>query len=378
MATSEPTPAIRLTARRDLTWYARIQSGLLDLCPDDHPDLFGPLDQSRRRLLVIDNAVDAMYGPRILALLARYGIDHPDPLTIPGGEHSKTRATVEKIHDRMEAWGVPRFGEPVLLWGGGVIHDVGGYAAATYRRGVPYLCFGTTLVAAIDAMFALKVATNDRYKNRLGAYHPPLNAYADPAFFATLTHDQIRDGAGEIFKVAVALDAALFHLLEEHGARVVAEKFQGQDGPTLAILESSVAAMAAELSGNPYEVNPQRASYAGHNISPAMEPQLTHGAAVALDLVITTMISFRRGHLDQHYRDRIVSLARCLGLALWHNVLERPSELFRALVDTAQHRGGRHLVPAPAGAPGAVRYLDEITLVELERALSDLQRISLG
>lgn len=376
MATREEAHAITFSARRDLTWSACVQPGLLDLGPDSHPNLFGTLDGSRRRLLVIDDAVYATYGGRILSLLARYGIEHPEPCTIAGGEHSKTSGTVAQIHARMERWGVPRFGEPILIWGGGVMHDVAGYAAATYRRGVPYLCFGTTLVAAIDAMFALKVATNDLYKNRIGTYHPPLSALADPEFFATLTRAQILDGAGEIFKVAVALDGDLFPLLEKHGARAIAEKFQGQDGPTLHILEGTLAAMAAELSGNPYELNPQRASYAGHNISQVMEPELTHGAAVALDLVITTMISWRRGHIDEHYRDRIVSLARSLGLPLWHKVLERPSELGRALVDTARHRGGHQLVPAPSGQPGTVRYLDGITLPELQRALSDLHAIA--
>lgn len=378
MSTTEQAHAITFTARRDLTWYAHIQPGLLDLRPAERPDLFGPLDRSRRRFLIVDDAVFATYGPRILRLLDRYGIDHPGPCTIPGGEHSKTGATVEAIHGRMEEWGVPRFGEPILLWGGGVIHDIGGYAAATYRRGVPYVCIGTTLVAAIDAMFALKVATNDLYKNRIGAYHPPLSAYVDPAFFATLTRQQILDGTGEIFKVAVALDGGLFPLLEEHAARVIAERFQGRDGIALEILERTLAAMATELSGNPYETNPKRASYAGHNISPAMEPQLTHGTAVALDLVITTLISFRRGHIDKHYRDRIVSLARCLGLPLWHKALEQPSKLFAALVDTARHRGGRQLVPAPAGQPGTVRYLDGITPSELERALTDLHQTSIG
>ena len=377
MATTEQAHAITFSARRDLTWSACVQPGLFDLGPDAHPNLFGSLDSSRRRFLVIDQSVYDTYGRRILALLARYGIEHPDPYEIPGGEQSKTRSTVAQIHERMEAWGVPRFGEPVLVWGGGVTHDVGGYAAASYRRGVPYICFGTTLVAAIDAMFALKVATNDLYKNRIGAYHPPLSAYADPAFFATLTDDQILDGTGEIFKVALALDAELFPLLEKHGARVIGQKFQGQDNITRDILERTLTAMAAELSGNPFEENPRRASYAGHNISPAMEPQLPHGTAVALDLQITTMISWRRGHIEPPYRDRILSLARSLGLPTWHNVLERPPALFRALVDTARHRGGDQLVPAPLRSPGTVCYLNGITPPELERALNDLRALPL-
>lgn len=375
MSDTEQPHMIQFSARRDLTWSATIQPRLLDLSPDDHPDLFGPLRQSRRRLPIIDEAVDAIYGDPIRGQLARYQVEHPDPLVIPGGEAAKTEATVSKIHRYMEAWGVPRFGEPLLIWGGGVSHDRGGYAASTYRRGVPYIAFGTTLVSAIDAMFALKVAVSDLYKNRIGAYHPPLAAYADPAFFSTLDRAQILDGAGEIFKVALALDGPLFPLLEKHGARVITEKFQGRDPETLAILERTLAAMADELSANPYEDNPQRASYAGHNISPAMEPQLSHGAAVTLDLLVTTMIAWRRRAVDRPYRDRILALARSLGLPLWHPALERRHAIFDALTDTARHRGGQQLVPAPLREPGRVRYLNGITETELWRALDDLRAV---
>ncbi|MEW5352289.1 2-epi-5-epi-valiolone synthase [Streptomyces sp. 16-176A] len=361
------------TAHLDLTWTANIHPGLLDAKPRDYPDLFGPLRTSTRRLPIIDRRVHAIYGKKIRALLARYGIHHPEPLVIPGGEAAKCAATVDRIHRHMETWGVPRFGEPLLIWGGGVAHDVGGYAAATYRRGVPYIVFATTLVCAIDAMFALKVAVNSHYKNRVGSYHPPTAAHADPAFFATLDRGQILDGLGEVFKVAVALDGDLFPLLEQHGARVTAERFQSDDPATLAILHRSIAAMGVELSGNPFEHDPQRASYAGHSLSPAMEPALSHGAAVVLDLLLTTMIAWRRGVVSAPYRDRIVTLARTLGLPRWHPVLERsPLTLFDALTDTARHRGGRQLVPVPYGEPGRVRYLDGIGLTELQRALEDL------
>ncbi|SFE43425.1 3-dehydroquinate synthase [Actinacidiphila alni] len=371
MSTTE-THTTTFSARLDLQWTASIRPGLLHAHPDDLPSLLGPRDWSSRRLPIIDEHVHAIYGEQIRALLARYGIDHPDPLVLPGGESAKTADTVERIHRYMETHGVPRFAEPLLVWGGGVAHDVAGYAAATYRRGVPYITFATTLVSAIDAMFALKVAINSQYKNRVGSYHPPATAYADPAFFSTLDRGQILDGTGEILKIAIALDGGLFPVLEQHGPRAVAEHFQGRDPATLAILHRSVSAMGEELSNNPFEHDPQRASYAGHGISPGMEPEVSHGVAVALDLLVTTMIAWRRGAVATPYRDRIVRLAHALGLPLWHPVLERPQVLFDALIDTARHRGGRQRIPAPVHEPGRVRYLDGIDLAELHRALNDL------
>jgi 3-dehydroquinate synthetase len=368
---------VKFTARQKLLWVATIMRGLLDLVPAQLPGLFGDLSRSRRRLVVMDAMVHALYGKRIFALLDRYGVEYPEPLIIPGGEASKTAATVKLIHAYMERHGVPRETEPLLAFGGGVLHDLVGAAAAQYRRGVPYIMFGTTLVAMVDAMFALKSATNDFYKNRLGYYHPPIAAYSDPLFFATLTHEQVLDGVGEMFKAAVALDRKLFRLLRRHGARLVAEKFQGEDRATLESLVRAVRAMARELSGNPYERVKRRASYAGHNVSPKMEPAVTHGAAVALDLLVTTMIAWRRRDrwgrrlVSTSYRNRIVELARSLGLQLWHAVLDDREALLAALADTALHREGEQLVPAPFRRPGRVVYLNGIGRNEFGEALDD-------
>ncbi|CAM5741138.1 hypothetical protein SALBM311S_02074 [Streptomyces alboniger] len=86
MSSTEQAHVIRFSARRDLTWSATIQPNILDLSPHDHPDLLGPLHQSRRRLAIINESVDNTYGDRILDQLARYEIEHPDPLRVPGGE----------------------------------------------------------------------------------------------------------------------------------------------------------------------------------------------------------------------------------------------------------------------------------------------------
>ncbi|WP_206443044.1 3-dehydroquinate synthase family protein, partial [Candidatus Protofrankia californiensis] len=377
-----PQPeVVNFRAARELRWTAIILPDLLDFRSSDDPDLFGSRKRSRRRFVVIDQTVYVLYGHRILALLKRYGIEHNTPFLIPGGEASKTEHTVARICAAMDEWGVQRFDEPMLIFGGGSVLDTAGEAANRYRRGIERRNYGTTLVAMIDVMFAIKTAVNHGYKNRVGSYHPPAAAYGLSQCLGTLTREQVLDGVGEIYKVGLMLDGEVFGLLEDPGPRLIVEHFQGQDPDTLAVLARTLQAMSKELSNNPFEDNPARASYGGHGISPGMEPEVTHGEAVVLDLLWTTMLSWRRGYLETPHRDRIVALARLLGLPLWHPVLEHPERLTRALADTARHRGGRQLIPAPVSSegeyrPGKIAYLDGITDAELQRALADLRAIA--
>lgn len=367
-------------AVRRVKWTAGIATGLLDHTPESAPNLFGLAD-SRRRFVVMDENVWRHYGDAITALLSRYGIQYNDPpLLIPGGEHAKTRAAVDQVLSAMDSFGVARFGEPPQGWGGGVLHDILGLAAGEFRRGVAFDFFATTLVCAIDSMFALKCAVNQGWKNRAGLYHPARYSWTDPQFFRTLTDDDIREGTAEIIKWAIAGDRRLFRLLEDHASRVVSEKYQGTDRATAAILCRTIAGMMTELSGNPYELVTARPSYLGHGISPALEPRLKHGQAVALDVLLTTMVAWRRGLISPTQRDRIVALIRGVGLQPWDSALEDTSGLLRALGDTALHRGGRQNITAPVGLVarhvtlplGAkVAYL-ELTQSDLERARDDL------
>lgn len=375
MTTRRPV-TVKFRASRKLAWPATVERGLLDRGPDTHPDLFGPCDASHRRFVIIDETVNRIYGDRIRAQLDRYRIEHNDPLLIPGGEQAKRQAVVETIWAAMEEWGVPRFDEPTLIWGGGSLHDVGGYAAATYRRQVSYIMFATTLLNEVDAMYALKVGVSELYKNRIGNYHPPLAAHADPQFFASLTPAHFREGAAEILKVAVFMHGKLFRTLEAHGARAIRERFQGDDPGTLAIQRYALAAMGPELSNNPYELDPQRASYGAHDISTGMEPDVTHGTAVGLNTLWSTMVSTNRGLTPPRHRDRIVSLATELGLPRWHAALENIDRLSNALDETARHRRGKQRVPGPGKRPGKPVYMNDITRDELVRGLDDMHALA--
>lgn len=371
-------------ATRRVKWTTGVVPGLLDREPGEFPSLFGDLRLSRRRFVVIDEQVWDFYGTRIVGLLGRYGIEHNEPLILPGGEGAKTRESVDRILSEMQRFGVPRFGNTVVGWGGGVLHDTLGVAASEWRRGVEFTFFATTLVAAIDTMFALKCAISGLWKNRSGSYHPASRSWTDPQFFATLSDEDIREGMAEIIKWAVGGDARLFRLIAEHGARVIGEKFQGEDAATAAILNRTIRGMLRELAGNPYEASPRRRSYIGHGISPGFEPAARHGEAVTLDILLTALIAQRRGLISERQTHGIVHVIRSTGLPVWHPVLDDTDRMMEALKDTAQHRGGKQLIPAPVGRWGSlvtlpigtrVAYL-ELSRAEIERARDDLRDLA--
>jgi 3-dehydroquinate synthase len=360
------------TATKTVTWRTSVVQGLLDITPGDAEEIFGDLRADRRRFVVADAELWACHGDQIALFLKRLGIEYGEPpLLLPGGESAKTRENADRVIAEMDDFGLGRFGG-VIGWGGGVLHDVLGVAAGEYRRGIRggITFVATTVLCAVDAAFALKCAVNGNWKNRVGLYSP-MNSVCDPVFFRTLNDVDIRDGFAEIVKWALAGDGHLFDLIEEHGARVANEKFQRGDSATRSLLTRPIAVGMAELTSNPWEDETARPSYLGHNWSPVFEPSERHGQAVALDMLISAMIAWRKGFLSRADRDRIVRTIGTLGLKLWSPVLEDRELMRRALWDAALHRGGRQYVPLPYQEIGKVTFC-ELTETDVQRGCEDL------
>lgn len=379
MAVSRTVFGWTTSAVREVHWQTALIDGLLDASPRPNgPAIFGDCARSNRRFVLVDETVMGEYGLQILSLLERFGIEHPPPLIVPAGEESKSQGVVDMIHEAMDGWGVSRFHEPLIVFGGGVLHDVGGYAAGTYRRGIDYIVINTTLVGLVDAMWALKVAISEGWKNRRGLYHPARYSWGDLSLCATLSLGAIRDGFAEIVKWAFAADGELVTLLEQHGPRVVAQKLQGEDSFARQIVELTIIGMLGELTANPWELNPARRSYFGHSMSPGLEPMLTHGQAVTLDCLISIHIAMGRGLITPLQGGRMVRVVDRLGLPLWHPVLEDESLLFAALRDTTLHRGHRQLVPLPAREVGNVVFVSDIGEQEILRAVEAMAACSVS
>merc|ERR1719354_888308 len=142
-----------------------------------------------------------------------------------GNEVDKDIHHVEEILIELKRNNVAR-NEPVLIMGGGVIADIGGFATALYHRNTPYVMLCTSIVTGIDAGPSPRTCCDGfGYKNLYGAYHPPVLTLTDRTFFSTLKVGWVRHGIAEIIKMAVVKDFSLFELLEKAGPRLISTKF---------------------------------------------------------------------------------------------------------------------------------------------------------
>ena len=176
---------------------------------------------ARRAALVSDANVAALYAPRALGALHRSGV-RASLVTLPPGERTKSAARLLRLWELLSRLDLDRSAAVVAL-GGGVVGDLAGFAAATWLRGIPWVCVPTSLLAQVDSSVGGKTGVNLKGgKNLLGVFHQPAGVLADPETLATLPPRQLRAGLAEVVKTGMAVDARLFAWTERHTARLLA------------------------------------------------------------------------------------------------------------------------------------------------------------
>ena len=167
-----------------------------------------------RTVIVTDETVAALHGPAVLAALEAAGV-RARLLTAPPGEASKSFAELERVIDRLLAFGLDRR-DLIVALGGGVVGDLAGLAAALFMRGIDFVQVPTTLLAQVDSSVGGKTAIDTpRGKNLVGAFHQPRLVVADIDLLATLPPRQLRSGWAEVLKHGLICDAAFFDWLAD-------------------------------------------------------------------------------------------------------------------------------------------------------------------
>jgi 5-deoxy-5-amino-3-dehydroquinate synthase len=215
-------------------------------------------------------------------------VDVPVPhevAVIGDGEAHKTLATVEDLCRRFSRFGLTR-ADAVVAVGGGMVTDVGGFAAATYHRGIAVVHVPTTLVGMVDAAIGGKTGVNlPEGKNLVGAFWPPAAVLCDTDLLATLPEREWRCGHGEMAKYHFLTGDDLLALpLDERIARCVAIK-------------------TAVVAADPHERTGRRATLnyghtLGHALEIAADFDLRHGEAVAIGLVFAAELALELGRID--------------------------------------------------------------------------------
>ena len=345
---------------------------LCDMLRTEHSDL-DPLVP-----VIIDEAVIRIYGQRIRAWFAEQGV-RVAVLELPCSEEQKGLQAVEACLRFLASSATSRKGVPLVAIGGGVLLDVVGLAAATYRRGVSYVRIPTTLLSIVDAAIGIKVGVNfGGARNRVGAFHPPVAVFLNPAFLATLERRQISSGFAEIIKVAVARDRELFALVSDHAEDFLSTR--GHDDAMLAVIERAVSGVVEELALDPLESTPGRALDFGHTFGPTLEmaalPRLLHGEAVSIDIALTSTLAMQRGALAARDHAAILGTLQRLALPIWDPALT-PDLLAAALDEARAVRGGRVRIPLPTRI-GAIQFDDDVSLGEVVSAAAFVEALGNG
>jgi 3-dehydroquinate synthase len=294
-----------------------------------------------RVAIVTSTTVGRLYATGVESSLTRAGFE-PVLIEIPDGEEHKNLATLARIYDRLIDAGLDRGGALVAL-GGGVVGDVGGFAAATFLRGITLVQVPTTLVAQVDASIGGKTAINHPAgKNLIGAFHQPRVVLTDVEVLGSLPRRELVAGLAEVIKSAIILDAELFAFLEAELPRVLRP-----DPEVLTRVVAGCCRLKAAVVGVDETESGYRAVLNfGHTVGHAIEAvteyhRYLHGEAVAMGLVFAARLSEARGHCDRETSDRIRRLVEGAGLPVDVPADIDPHVLARVIETDKKARDGR-------------------------------------
>ncbi|MDF2531402.1 MAG: 3-dehydroquinate synthase [Clostridia bacterium] len=159
--------------------------------------------------VITDSTVDQLYGSTMENVLANAGYKI-HKITIAPGEQSKSLINLNYVYNKLAEAEINR-GNLIIAFGGGVVGDLAGFAAATYMRGIPYVQVPTTLMSQLDSSLGGKTAINLKVgKNLAGSFYHPKGVYIDPTLLETLTPRAYSDGLAEAVKYGAIKDAELF------------------------------------------------------------------------------------------------------------------------------------------------------------------------
>lgn len=239
----------------------------------------------------------------------------------------------------------------VMLLGGGVVGDLGGFAAAVFRRGVPFVQIPTTLLAAVDSSVGGKVAVNfGGVKNIMGAFSQPRLVLCDLQTLQTLSNRELRSGLAEVIKYGAVCSRMLFEQLEAGGI----ERLLLRDSTTLTEIVSRCVRLKADVVEKDEfdKLGIRNVLNFGHTVGHALELSadytLTHGEAISVGMVAAARIARRLEMIDDIIVDRLMRLITKAGLP--NSYPDRPGlfdRVIRAMQMDKKFRDGKNLFVLP-------------------------------
>ena len=291
----------------------------------------------------------------------------PVALFLPPGEKYKTMASVERLAREMMRAGADR-GSLLIAFGGGIVGDVGGFLAAVFMRGIPYVQVPTTFLAQVDSSVGGKTGVNlPEGKNMVGCFHQPRAVFADIGVLGTLPERELKAGLMESVKAGIIRDRSLVRFMEENVGAIV-----GRDGKALEkVIAASIRMKAEVVTQDERDTGLRMILNLGHTVGHAIEQAtaykvLLHGEAVGWGMVAALYLARQRGTISSSQFDRLEKLVFLYGPLPALKL--RPAKVVAATGADKKNVGGvrRFVLPLGIGDAGVV---EDVTLAELEAAV---------
>ena len=288
--------------------------------------LIGQISDRKRMMIVTDENVAAAHLDRLQAGLSAAGIAS-EALVLPAGEATKSWPHFERTVEWLLAQKVERK-DLVIAFGGGVIGDLTGFAAASLRRGVGFVQIPTSLLAQVDSSVGGKTGINaPQGKNLIGAFHQPSLVLADVDVLKALTARDFLAGYGEVVKYGLLGDAEFFDWLEENGPKLA----QGDEAARIYAVKRSCEMKAEIVMRDETEQGDRALLNLGHTFCHALEAatgyseRLLHGEGVAIGCALAFELSSRLGLCSQEDPSRVRAHLRAMGMKT--DLADIPGEL---------------------------------------------------
>jgi 3-dehydroquinate synthase len=264
---------------------------------------------AQKLILVDENSLEFCF-PKLVKSTPT--LEKAELLEIESGEESKSIEVATQIWEALSEMEIRR--DAVLInLGGGVIGDLGGFVAATYKRGIRFIQIPTTLLAMVDASVGGKVGIDlNRLKNQVGVFCEPDGVFVDNEFLRTLPKNQTLSGFAEIIKHALIIDAAYWEEVKQTSLHNLHENSD--------LIIKSIEIKNKIVLEDPKEKGLRKLLNFGHTIGHAVETysmetakkSLLHGEAVAIGMICEAYLSFKLNGFPKHQLDEVVGFVKQL------------------------------------------------------------------
>jgi 3-dehydroquinate synthase len=321
-----------------------------------------------RRFVVSSPLVWRLHGPR----LSTAGLG--EPILVPDGERFKHLQSVSRVYEALIRANAERT-STLITFGGGVIGDMAGFAAATYLRGVALVHVPTTLLAQVDASIGGKVGVNHTLgKNLIGAFYQPHAVIVDPSVLGTLPRREFRAGLYEVVKYGMTSSPALFDRVAKERTAVF-----GRNPEVLtAVIAESCRIKASVVAADERESGLRRILNFGHTAGHALESvtkyrRYRHGEAVAYGMLVAADLAVSRGALADRDRKALADLITSFG-PLPPIADVSTSQIIEAMQHDKKMVNGRLHFVLPTTI-GATTIVDDVTESEIR---TSMERVGFG